>query len=250
VKKIIILNKKEGETPLEALESFRSKNKEYGKTKMTYAGRLDPMASGVLPILVSDETKNKEKYLALDKEYNFKVLFGFSTDTYDILGKVVSSSGVSLDKNILKKEIKNILKNFSGELHQKYPIYSSKTVKGKPLFLYARDGEDVIVPQRKIFIKKFILEKITESNNKKILENIRKRIKKVKGDFRQEEILKIWEKKLNHKEAVEKFFIASFRIKCSSGTYVRGVANSIGEKIKIPALAFSIKRTRVGGYVL
>jgi tRNA pseudouridine55 synthase len=188
--------------------------------------------------------------LALDKEYNFKILFGFSTDTYDILGKVVSSSSVNLSKNILKKEIKNILENFSGELYQKYPIYSSKTVKGKPLFSYARGGEDVIIPKRKIFIKKFILEKITESNNKKIIENIRKRIKKVKGDFRQEEILKIWEKKLNHKEVVEKFFIASFKIECSSGTYVRGIANSIGEKMKIPALAFSIKRTRVGRYVL
>ena len=61
IKKIILLNKKEGETPLEALENFRFKNKEYKDVKMTYAGRLDPMASGILLILAGDEIKNKEK---------------------------------------------------------------------------------------------------------------------------------------------------------------------------------------------
>ena len=53
---------------------------------MTYAGRLDPMASGLLIVLAGEETKNKEKYLNLDKEYLFEVLFGFKTVTYDFLG--------------------------------------------------------------------------------------------------------------------------------------------------------------------
>ncbi|MDQ3244755.1 MAG: tRNA pseudouridine(55) synthase TruB, partial [bacterium] len=88
VKSFYLLNKKEGETPLEALESFRVKAKIGKEVKMTYAGRLDPMASGLLIILAGEECKNKEKYLRLDKEYNFEVLFGFATDTYDILGKV------------------------------------------------------------------------------------------------------------------------------------------------------------------
>ncbi len=69
--KILVLNKKEGETPLEALEIFRKKNKEYMGVKMTYAGRLDPMASGLLLILAGEEAKNKEKYLILGKEYEF-----------------------------------------------------------------------------------------------------------------------------------------------------------------------------------
>ena len=81
MKKVIVLNKKEGETPLESLENFRAKNKKYQDVKMTYAGRLDPMASGVLLVLAGDETKNKEKYLNLDKEYEFEILFGFATDT-------------------------------------------------------------------------------------------------------------------------------------------------------------------------
>ncbi len=251
MKKIIVLNKKEGETPLEALEYFRKKNSLYFGVPMTYAGRLDPMASGILIILVGEETKNKEKYLALEKEYDFQVLFGFSTDTYDILGKVVSKNNLrhDVDRKKIESEIKNNLKTFLGEITQKYPIYSSKIVKGKPLFAYARSGEEVDIPERKVFIKKLSLEKIATINNEKLFKNIEKRIKKVKGDFRQDEILKIWEKKLLSSKN-EKFYIANLKIKCSSGTYVRTIANSLGDNIGIPALAFSIKRTKIGKYLL
>ncbi|HAS80806.1 MAG: tRNA pseudouridine synthase B [Candidatus Nomurabacteria bacterium GW2011_GWE1_32_28] len=244
MKKVIRLNKKEGETPLEALENFRIKNKEYKDIKMTYAGRLDPMASGILLVLTGDETKNKEKYLALEKEYDFEVLFGFNTDTYDILGKVINNYELTITNYELEREIKKNLKSFIGESVQLYPMYSSKTVKGKPLFVYARKGEDVEVPERKIFIKKLKLEKIRKINNQKLFKNIEKRVKKVKGDFRQDKILKIWKEKLVVSEK-NVYLVASFKIKCSSGTYVRTIANSLGNKLKIPALAFSIKRTKI-----
>lgn len=260
MKKIILLNKKEGETPLEALENFRKKNskknKKYKDVKMTYAGRLDPMASGLLIVLADEEAKNKEKYLALNKEYDFEVLFGFATDTYDILGKVTNNCELSITNYELKKQIKSNIKSFLGESIQKYPMYSSKTVLGKPLFAYARTGEDVDIPERKIFINKLKLEKIRETkggeyirtiDNKKLFKNIEKRIKKVKGDFRQDEILKIWQENLLIKQ---KYKTASFKIKCSSGTYVRVIANSLGEKMGIPTLAFSIKRTKIGKYVI
>lgn len=242
--KIIVLNKKEGETPLESLEFFRIKNKKYKDSKMTYAGRLDPMASGLLILLVDEEIKNKEKFLALDKEYDFEVLFGFATDTYDILGKITHSNILkNIGMNILKEKIQENLKSFLGESLQKYPIYSSKTVKGKPLFTYARGNKEVEIPERKIFIKKLKLEKIIQIDNKKLFKNIDKRINKVKGDFRQKEILNLWQKNLTIKN---NFYIASFKIKCSSGTYVRSVANLLGNKLKVPALAFSIKRIKIG----
>jgi tRNA pseudouridine55 synthase len=229
---------------------------------MTYAGRLDPMASGLLLILTGDETKNKEKYLKLDKEYKFEVLFGFATDTYDLLGiPKVNNFLRSSDlrgpvparpfKNYSPLEFRNAilynLKFFTGKFIQKYPIYSSKTVKGKPLFTYARSGEDVETPEREVDVKNFKFIKLRKIDNKKLLENIEKRIKKVQGDFRQEEILKIWREKLMERKD---FYIVNFKIKCSSGTYVRGIANSLGEKLNVPSLAFSIKRTKVGKYVI
>jgi len=246
LKKVIYLNKKEGETPLEALEYFRSTNKKYKDLKVTYAGRLDPMASGLLLLLVDDKIKEKEDYLKLDKEYIFDVLFGFSTDTYDILGKVEHSH---ILKNVrisgLEEKIKDNLKSFTGKFIQKYPAYSSKTVKGKQLFSYAREGIEVEIPTREVFIKSFKFLKIRKISHKSLLENIEKRIKKVKGDFRQKEIIQTWRQNLTGNN---QFYIASFKIKCSSGTYVRSLSHNLGGKMGVPALAFSIKRTKIGNW--
>lgn len=248
LKRIVILNKKEGETPLEALSLFRSKHKEYKDVSMTYAGRLDPMASGLLLILAGEEIKLKDKYLLLSKEYEFEILFGFATDTYDILGKVTNfrntRQDLTISKTELEKQIKENLKHFTGKFIQKYPMYSSKTVEGKALFEYGRSDEVVNAPEKEVFVKSLKFSGLKEVNSKVLLKNIERRIKKVKGDFRQEEILKIWQNNLILNR--ESFFIGSFKIKCGSGTYVRGIANSLGEKINIPTLAYSIKRTKVG----
>ena len=219
---------------------------------MTYAGRLDPIAEGLLLLLAGEECKEKDKYLGLDKEYEFKVLFGFSTDTYDILGKVLKTKSI---ENLDIKKIKKELQKLKGKVVQKYPMYSSRTVSGKPLFSYARDNIKVEIPEKEVTIKKLSIEKLERMNNTKLLKNIEryekilgniqeeKRIKKVKGDFRQKEILKIWKEKLKSKN---KYFIGSFNIKCSSGTYVRSIANLLGNDLDIPSLAFSIKRTKLG----
>ncbi len=250
MKKVFILNKKEGETPLETLESFRKSHKEYKDLPMTYAGRLDPMASGVLLVLAGEECKNKQEYLNLDKEYEFEVLFGFTTDTYDILGKVTNgliraNSGI-VSREDLEKRIKSNLKFFKGKFMQKYPMYSSKTVQGRPLFEYARAGEGVESPKHEVEVKSLKLLKINKKCGDVLFRSFEKRIRKVKGDFRQREILKLWDKKLKNSE--EKYFIASFQIKCGSGTYVRSIANGLGERIGVLALALSIKRTKVGKY--
>lgn len=253
LKKFVILNKKEGETPLEALSLFRSKHKEYQDVSMAYAGRLDPMASGLLLILVGDETKLKDRYLLLNKEYSFEILFGFATDTYDILGKVTGFKKYLMIPKIkkeLEKDIKKSLRLFTGKFIQKYPIYSSKTVRGKALFEYGRNGESVDIPEREVFVKSLKFLGLKKISSKVLLKNIEKRISKVKGDFRQEEILKIWQKELIQDINNPSVFIGSFNIKCGSGTYVRGIANSLGEKIGIPSLAYTIKRTKVGKYAI
>ena len=249
MKNIILLKKKEGETPLAALLRFKERNKKYKNVKMTYAGRLDPLVSGLLLILAGDTTKEKEKYLGLSKEYKFEILFGFATDTYDILGKVLPTTirtNSTIEKNELERKIKQNLKYFTGKFMQKYPMYSSKTVDGKPLFAYARAGKVVESPEREVRVSSLKLLKIRTLSAQKFLQNIERRVAKVKGDFRQKEILKIWRIKLN--KSKEKFSVASFYIKCGSGTYVRSIANDFGQKIGLPSLALSIKRTKIGKY--
>jgi tRNA pseudouridine55 synthase len=246
VKDLVILNKKEGETPLKAIDNFRLKNKKYKDVKMTYAGRLDPLASGLLVVLAGDAVHEKEKYLKLWKEYEFEVLFGFATDTYDILGKVSHSNTLTnIGIKDLEELIKKNLKHFKGKFAQKYPMYSSKTVDGKPLFSYARSGAMVEVPEREVEVKSLQFRGSRKITPNALLKNINSRISKVSGDFRQKEILKIWHKELSSYEG-SSFPIASFKIKCSSGTYVRSFAHTMGEKIGIPALALTIKRTKIG----
>jgi tRNA pseudouridine55 synthase len=242
---ILTLYKNRGETPLECIERFKKDNPEYKNDKMTYAGRLDPLAEGLLLILVGDECKNKEKYLGLEKVYEVDVFFGFSTDTYDVLGKITESK----DYNKSKIPNENLLKSFIGKFSQKYPSFSSKTIKGKTLFSLFKNGElkDEEIPEKEVEIKDIKIiggRTISKIDLKKY---INESISLVKGDFRQKEILDIWKYTIVNFKS-DNFMIISLRVDCTSGTYMRTLANAIGEKAGIPALALSIKRIKVGKF--
>ncbi len=135
--KYVVLDKKVGETPLFLAEKFRSENSWVGDKKLAYAGRLDPMASGKLLVLVGDECKRQEKYFALDKEYTFEVLLGFSSDTGDVLGMATQDKH---SPTIPNDQLKGVTEKFTGNLSMPFPVYSSKTVKGKPLFLWTLEN--------------------------------------------------------------------------------------------------------------
>ena len=117
--KVLKLYKDLGETPLECVERFKSDNPEYKDLPMTYAVMLDPMAEGLLIVLVGEECKKKDEYLGLSKEYVFEVLFGFMTDTYDLLGlpKTSEIKDANFDK-------------FLGKRIQKYPVFCLKKENG------------------------------------------------------------------------------------------------------------------------
>lgn len=224
MEKVLKLYKNLGETPLECLERFRSENPEYANEKMTYAGRLDPMAEGLLIALVGEECKNKDVYLGLDKEYVFEVLFGFQSDTYDILG--IPKIGQRKDFD---------LKNLLGKRIQEYPAYSSRT------FEKARSGEEFEPPTKEVEI--FDIEMLEEREvvKEKLLAEVLERIDLVHGDFRQDEIKESW-KNILENFPEDKFQIMKMKISCSSGTYVRSICN------ELDGLAYSIQRTRVGEY--
>ena len=84
-------------------------------------------------------------------------------------------------------------------------------------------------------------------NGEKLLKDIKEKISQVEGDFRQKEIISIWNDELKNKRE-EEFSIIKLRISCGGGVYVRGIADKIGEKLGIGALALKIVRTRVGDY--
>jgi tRNA pseudouridine55 synthase len=266
VENVINIYKQIGETPLEALEKARL---EYGIPKdisMTYAGRLDPMAEGVLIVLVGEECKNKEKYLGFDKEYEVEVLFGFGTDTYDLLGKVKGkewtarlvenavkqepvSGRFNLPEGFENKDILEELEKFKGKFVQEYPAYSSKTVDGVQLHTLANKGElPNIMPTKEVEIYNIEILDDGEIQSGVMLDEIKNKINKVKGEFRQKEILELWQIELEGQN--KNYKIIKLKISCSSGTYMRTLAHNIGKAMGVPALAYSIKRKRVGQYSL
>lgn len=256
---IAYFNKRIGETPLEALNRFRLEFPEFKNEVLSYAGRLDPLASGILPILIGKEgnkKENREKYLNLDKEYEIDVLFGIATDTGDILGKITH---FQVKENVLKilenksslifsqEKIEEILHSFIGTREQKYPLFSARTVAGKPLFEYARENshKNIEIPSKSITIYDINFINISSISKIELKKQVLSNIALVSGDFRQKEILEIWENTLKNIDILDNFTVLTIRVFCSSGTYMRTLSEELGKQLGIAALTLRILRTKI-----
>ena len=236
-----------GISPLDAIKLLKEKYPELNGDKMTYAGRLDPMAEGVLLILAGKAVYEKGKYLKLDKEYEGEILFGFETDTYDVLGIPKS---VRQPASISRTVLDGIIKKLEGEISLPLPPYSSYKIKGKPLFQWAREGKlsEIEIPIRQTKINSAKLLGIAEISDKNLMETIKQKISLIKGDFRQKEILNQWQKmlpKLSDSIKMVTFWIAKVKINCSSGTYIRSIAHHLGKELKTCATLFSYERSEL-----
>ncbi|MDE2071554.1 MAG: hypothetical protein KGI70_02380 [Patescibacteria group bacterium] len=242
------LYKRLGETPRERLERLRVQKYEYENEVLSYAGRLDPMAEGVLLALVGPANKERDKYLDLDKEYVLDILFGFSTNTYDVLGKVLARGDAS---HIERVQVRQALNEFRGDVSQEYPPYSSKTVDGRSLFEWARSGAigSLVLPSRSVKVYSINLVDMYKVPEPQLLHYISESVGLVQGDFRQEEIIRLWERELRT-GGMREFPAATVKVECSSGTYMRSIANDLGRHLGVPALALHITRTRVGDFLI
>lgn len=251
------LYKNLGETPLECLLRFKKNNPEFKDVSMTYAGRLDPMAEGLLIVLSGDKVHEKDIFIGLPKTYEFEILWEFETDSLDILG-LVSNDDLSLFPTVdhVEKEISNCI----GKFEQNYPAYSSQPVIGlsldglkvsRPLIQWAREGRisEVKIPSHpvEIFNTEYISRRF--ENGKNLLEEINSRISKVTGDFRQEKILNDWKKILEQNKERD-YAIDLVRLDVSGGFYVRQFVSDLSKKLGVKATTYHILRTKVGDFNL
>ena len=244
---VLNLYKERGETPLERIERFRKSHTEYKGVPMSYAGRLDPLAEGVLLVVTGAENRNRETYLSQTKEYEVEILFGFSTDSYDLLGLLTDAVTRVSWRKIPQAGFMEAVSNLPGVHMQKFAPFSSKPLEGKPLFVHARMGEldDFAIPTHTIEIFSAMARGIHTLTNEALLAQIISDTDTVRGDFRQEQTRTVWEAHLRPLYGLS-FEVASISITCSSGTYMRVIANEIGRQFGLPSCAFSIKRTKVG----
>ena len=242
---VIVCFKELGETPLDAIKTLKQAVPGLEDIPVTYAGRLDPMAEGILLLLLGDEVNNKEDYLKLDKEYTFEVLFGFSTDTYDVLGKITDTEDGVLTETLLETAIQGLI----GTYAQTYPPYSSKKVAGKPLFRWARESRlhEIELPSHTVTVHSLSFDKLETISAPELKKEIARNLERVSGDFRQRECKELWEAYIDN-SMLEDFQIATFRMKASGGTYVRALVHDLEERLGIPATTFYIRRDAVGDY--
>ena len=156
---IIIINKEKSYTSNDVVQIV----KKIFKDKVGHTGTLDPMATGVLPVLIGKGTLLSKYLINHDKIYIAKVKLGIKTDTGDITGNVLEEIDVLPDL-LSKEKIQNVLQQFIGSIDQIPPMYSAIKVNGKKLYEYARQEKKVDIEPRKIQIYDLKLLSIDKEN--------------------------------------------------------------------------------------
>ncbi len=153
---IIIINKDKGLTSFDVVYKLRKMLK---IKKIGHAGTLDPMARGVLPVMLGKATKLLDILPNDDKAYVASFSLGIVTDTLDITGKILSKN----KSNISQKQVEQVLQKFKGKILQVPPMYSAIKKDGKKLYELARSGKEVKRDAREINIKKLDLISFDEN---------------------------------------------------------------------------------------
>ena len=138
-----------------------SKVKKIYGAKVGHTGTLDPMATGVLPLLLGEGTKLSEYLTNHNKAYEAVLKLGVQTDTLDSEGQVIANQEVP-ETSTHRKRVQQVLRECIGKQVQTPPMYSAIKVKGKKLYEYAREGKKVEIPQRTIEIYEMELLEINQ----------------------------------------------------------------------------------------
>lgn len=141
---VILVNKPKGLTSRDVVNEVQK----ILNTKAGHTGTLDPLARGVLVVCLGKATKLTEMLTSTQKEYIAEVKLGYETDTLDVEGKIIEEKEINLTKDDLKKTLEKFTKTYNQEV----PKYSAVKVKGKKLYEYARSGEEVTLPKKKVTI--------------------------------------------------------------------------------------------------
>jgi len=196
---IVLVNKPAGITSHDVVGFVR---RTFKMRQVGHAGTLDPMATGVLVVLVGKATKLSDKFVAFDKTYRATLRLGLKTATADIMGKTMLERPYD---GIDQEAVAKVFLQFTGEIEQKPPMVSAVKHKGERLYKIARQGIEVERPARKVRIDE----------------------------------LRILQCRLPEVE---------FLMSCSKGTYVRQLAEDVGEVLGCGACISQIERTKVGPF--
>lgn len=198
---LLLVNKPSGLTSFKLVNIIKKK---LNVKKTGHCGTLDPLASGLMLVLIDKATKLQDNFMKKDKVYLACIKLGIKTNSGDMAGKIISQTDylhVDIDK------IKEACKEFVGETEQIPPMFSALKIGGKKLYELARKGIEIDRKKRKINIH----------------------------------FINVLSYRLG---------IIEIRVKCSSGTYIRTLAEDIGKKLNTDAVLSSLVREEIGDYKL
>lgn len=207
--KVLLIDKPKGITSFDVLRQLKKKlginpNASHGRWKMGHAGTLDPNASGLMLVGIDEGTKKLKDLIGLPKVYEAEILLGIKTDSGDITGKVIEEKEIP---DISKEKIEEVLKSLIGDTVLEVSLFSAMKRKGKPLYKYARAGEEVTKPKR-------------------VMTVINAGLKKWAPDTHLIEV----------------------RFEVGSGTYIRSIAEELGERLGTVATLKNLRRTSIGNF--
>ncbi len=198
---ILIIDKPQGITSHDVVDFVRRR---FLIKKVGHSGTLDPLATGVLVILIGRYTKFFDRFSDFDKEYIATLALGLTTSTGDTQGKIIKES---YNSDVRQEAVLGIFKEFVGYRQQVPPMVSALRFKGKRLYQLARKGIDVPRQTRNIHIYKLELLKFNPPT-------------------------------------------VEFYVKCSKGTYIRRLAEEIGERLNCGGCISQIRRISLGPFTI
>ena len=198
---MILINKPLHWTSFDVVRNIRNLVK---IKKVGHAGTLDPLASGLLIICTGKFTKKINEYMSREKEYTGSITLGAITPTYDLESAPMEYKDYNF---VTIGLLEQTVKQFVGDIQQMPPVHSAIKQQGKPVYLSARKGIEVVMQPRPVTIKKF-------------------------------EILSV------------ELPVVTIRVVCTTGTYIRSLANDFGAALGCGGYLSSLCRTRIGEFTI
>lgn len=199
--KVILIDKPLEWTSFDIVRKIRNCT---GIIKVGHAGTLDPLASGLLMVCTGKFTKKINEYMGMEKEYIGTFTLGAVTSTYDLESEPEQFKNIDHLTNEMIHETTN---QFTGLIMQVPPSHSAIKQDGKPVYLAARKGIEVVLEPRPVTIHQFIIEQINLP-------------------------------------------VIHFKVVCSTGTYIRSLANDFGKALDVGGYMSGLRRTRIGNFLV
>lgn len=217
---VLVIDKPAGMTSHDVVDSVR---RTLGERRVGHTGTLDPFATGVLVILVGRATRLAQFLSGVEKEYEAVIRLGYATDTGDVTGKRIENVETEARKGQTgmsvppwsRAQLEAALASLRGEIDQVPPMYSAKKQGGRRLYELARRGEEVERKPVRVCVDRF--EALEHTG----------------------ELLK---------DNLDGTFDFKVRVACSSGTYVRTLAEDFGKRLQVGAHLAELRRTRAGDF--